>query len=394
MKTSPSPHRPPDAADPPLKAIVIGAGYAGQGHTKALREAGVDVVGLAGRTVEVGAKVALELGIPIFDHNWRALLQEARPQIVAIATPGGTHFEMIKAAIDAGCHVFADKPLATTADDARQLFERARLRGVKTAYAASYWYQPQALFARELVRQGVLGKVYEVEAVSHFHWPPRMPFGWPHRLDTGGGRLNNNFPHLLAITQNVLDGEVLAATGECRNDLKQVPVAEAVHDFREFARRALTEEEAARRQWAEVTSDWAYTAVLRIGNPNDPLEAATTATFRHSALRLGRYPDYIAFYGENGTLHVDGTYMQGPVYLRTDGPNWEQLGVPPHILDALPAESDDTQRNWNQLAREFVADVRGQEHPRYLTFEDGWIYQQVIDAIRATARWVRPGIAT
>ena len=87
------------------------------------------------------------------------------------------------------------------------------------------------------------------------------------------------------------------------------------------------------------------------------LDEAVSVNFRHSALRLGRYGDYMALYGEKGTLHVDGTFMQGPMYLKTDGPTWEELAIPISILDSLPDEVDHTQRNWNQLAREFVADI-------------------------------------
>jgi len=373
-----------------LSALILGAGYAGQGHAQALRLAGVEIVGMASRTAEVGAKIAESLNIPHYRADWRGLLSELRPSIVAVGTPGGTHLEMISAALEAGCHILADKPLATTAADARALYELAQAKRVKTAYAASYWYQPQALFARQLVQSGVLGRVFEIEGVSHFNWPPLMPFGWPHRLETGGGRLNNNFPHKLAIVQNILGGEILAAMGESRNDLKRVPIGQEVHDFREFAKQAMTPDQAAKLKWAEVNSDWAYTALLRVGDPARSLDEAVSVTFRHSALRLGRYTDYIALYGEKGTLHVDGTYMQGPMYLRTDGPNWEELAIPLAIRDSLPAETDHTQRNWNQLAREFVADIRGQPHPRYLTFRDGWIYQEVIDTIRSNKCWVTP----
>ena len=371
----------------PLRAIVLGAGYAGQGHAIALRLAGVEIAGMASRTAEVGAKIAAALQIPRYSPDWRGMLAGLKPEIVAVGTPGGTHVEMISAALAAGCHVLADKPLATTAADSRKLYELAKSKGVKTAYAASYWYQPQALFARELVRSGALGRVFEVEGVSHFHWPPLMPFGWPHRLEMGGGRLNNNFPHKLAIAQNVLGGEVLAAMGESRNDLKRVPIGGDVHDFRDFAKQAMTPEQAAKLKWAEVNSDWAYTALLRIGDPAQSLDDAVSVTFRHSALRLGRYGDYMALYGEKGTLHVNGSYMQGPMYLRTDGRTWEELAIPLSILDRLPEESDHTQRNWNQLAREFVADILGQTPPRYLTFRDGWIYQEVIDTIRSNTCW-------
>jgi predicted dehydrogenase len=373
---------------PPLRALVLGAGYAGQGHAVALRLCGVEIAAMASRTADVGAKISASLQIPRYSADWRGLLAELKPDIVAVGTPGGTHLEMISAALDAGCHILADKPLATTAADARALYQQATTRGVKTAYAASYWYQPQALFARELVRSGTLGRVVEIEGVSHFNWPALMPFGWPHRLESGGGRLNNNFPHKLAIAQNVLGGEVLAAMGESRNDLKTVPIGQQVHDFRDFARQAMTPEQAAKLKWAEVNSDWSYTALLRIGDAAKSLDEAVSVTFRHSALRLGRYGDYMAIYGEKGTLHVDGAYMQGPMYLKTDGPTWEELAIPIAIRDSLPAEPDHTQRNWNQLAREFVADIRGDPHPRYLTFRDGWIYQEVIETIRGNKGWV------
>jgi len=371
-----------------LRAVVIGAGYAGQGHTRALRSADVDVVGMASRTADVGAQVASSLAIPHYSADWRRMIADLKPEIVAVATPGGTHREMIGTALEAGRHVLADKPLATTAADARALYNLAEKHQRKTAYAASYWYQPQALYARELVRQGVLGKILEIEGVSHFNWPKLMPFGWAHRLETGGGRLNNVFPHLLAMTLNILQGEVLACMGESRNDLKRTPIGPAVHDFRDFAKQALTAEEAARPQWSDVNSDWSYTALLRVGNRDEGLDAATSVTFRHSALRLGRYGDYFALYGEKGTLHVDGTYMQGSMYLKTDGPTWEELPVPLSILEQLPEESDHTQRNWNQLAREFAADLRGAPHPRYLTFRDGWIFQELIDTIRSNRCWI------
>ena len=377
-----------------LRALILGAGYAGQGHAVALRLCGAEIAAMASRTADVGAKIAASLKIPRYSADWRGLLSELKPQIVAVGTPGGTHVEMISAALEAGCHVLADKPLATTAADARKLYELAEEKGARTAYAASYWYQPQALFVRELVQGGALGRVFEVEGLSHFHWPPLMPFGWPHRLETGGGRLNNNFPHKLAIVQNILGGEVLAAMGESRNDLKRVPIGPQVHDFREFAKKAMSPEQAAQLKWAEVNSDWSYTALLRIGDPAKGIDDAVSVTFRHSALRLGRYSDYIAIYGEKGTIHVDGTYMQGPVFIKTDGPTWDELAVPLHIIDALPDETDHTQRNWNQLCREFVADIRGQPHPRYLTFRDGWIYQEVIDTVRSNRTWVNvPGAA-
>ena len=369
-----------------IRAMILGSGYAGEGHTLALQRAGVDVVAMASRTLAVCQQMAAKLNIPQAGTDWRSMLAEIKPDIVAVGTPGGVHLEMITAALEVGSHVLCDKPLATTAEDARAIYALAKAKGLKTAYAASYRYQPQALYVRELVSQGRLGTVCEVECVSHYKWPALMPFGWPHRLDMGGGRLNNNFTHKLAIVQQVVGGEILAAMGECRNDLKRVPVGNKVHDFRDYLKQALSPEEAARGEWAAVDSDWSYNVITRIGDRAAAADAVT-ATFRHSALRTGKNPDYIALYGEKGTLHVEGAYMQGAIYLCTDGERWEELSIPAHIRDALPPEPDHSQRNWDQLAREFVADLRGEGYAGYQTFRDGWIYQEVIDIVRAGAGW-------
>lgn len=369
-----------------LRALILGAGYAGEGHTLALRRAGVEIVAMASRTAASCQETAQRLAIPHAGTDWRAMLAELKLDIVAVATPGGTHLEMAAAAIEAGCHVYCDKPLALTAPEARQLYALAKANGVKTAYAASYRYQPQTLYARELVQQGVLGAIHEVECVSHYNWPRLMPFGWPHRLETGGGRLNNNFTHKLAIVQNIVGSEILAAMGETRNDLKRVPVGNKVHDFRDYFKQVLTPEEAAQREWATVDSDWSYTVLVRLGDRNAGVDQAVSATFRHSALNFGKHTDYVAVYGEKGTLHIEGAYTQGAIYLRT-GDVWDEVAVPDHIRAELPPEPDHSQRNWDQLARDFVADIRGEGDSGYPTFRDGWMHQQVIDVVRSGQGW-------
>lgn len=70
-----------------LKAVVIGAGWAGEGHTVALRAAGVDVVALCGRTPDAAHAMAGKLQIDDVRFDWRQALEQLRPDIVSIATP-------------------------------------------------------------------------------------------------------------------------------------------------------------------------------------------------------------------------------------------------------------------------------------------------------------------
>lgn len=375
----------------PFRTLVIGAGTAGQGHILALRSAGAEIVGLSSRTPAATERVAQELGIPRASTDWRGLLEELRPDVCVVATPGGTHYEMITAALRRGCHVLSEKPLATTAEQARELAELARSLGRKTAFAACYGYQPQALFARQLLATETIGPLLEVECVSHFGWPSLMSFGWMHQLAAGGGRLHNHFPNILALLQFTLSATFLSVQGECRNDLRRAPLGLRPSQVRRLQKTGVSDERAATMNWEAVDSDWSYTALLALESPYAPAGRPVSVTVRHSALRTAWPHDYVAFYGERGTLHVQGPYLQGSPILYTGGPTWEELAIPLDILDRLPQETDNTLRNWMQLARDFLHTIRtGQEQGTYPTFDDAARYQALIAAVRESPGSVAP----
>ena len=75
----------------PLRALILGSGYAGEGHTLALRRAGVDVIAMAGRTESAVQAAAARLEIPNAGTDWRQMIDELKPEIVAVGTPGGAH---------------------------------------------------------------------------------------------------------------------------------------------------------------------------------------------------------------------------------------------------------------------------------------------------------------
>ena len=369
-----------------LHGLVLGSGYAGQGHALALRDAGVEIVGMAGRTASVVEQAAAQLEIPSAYTDWQQALKDLQPDIVSVATPGGAHFEPVMAAIEQGCHILCDKPLAATAEQSHLMYLKAQEAGVKTAYAASYRYQPHALLAKQLIAQGAIGEPLEVECVSHFNLDPLIPFGWSHRLDQGGGRLNNNFTHKLAIVLHALDGRVTKVKGEARNDMPAAPVVSGVHDFRTRHGFAPDRADDPDLTWADADAEWSYTVMAQI-EPAIRCAQAVSALFRHGALQPRFDHDHIAFYGREGAIYIKGWYAQGPLFLSTGRREWNQIDMPAAITNSLPAIEDDTQRNWTQLAREFVADIRGQGASPYQTFRDGWIYQEIVEAVRADRQW-------
>jgi predicted dehydrogenase len=195
-----------------LRAVVIGAGWAGEGHTLALRAAGVEVVALCGRTPEPARAPASELRLADVRFDWRAALAELRPEIVSIATPGDTHRAMAEHAAALGCHVMCEKPLAPTAADAEAMLLAVERAEVKHACAATACYSPATLHAAALLKQGVIGALVEIEAYGRFDFPV-VPFGWVHERARGGGLLNNGFPHDFSQALRVSRGRPLRANG-------------------------------------------------------------------------------------------------------------------------------------------------------------------------------------
>ncbi len=369
-----------------LKVLIHGTGYAGQGHAEAFRAESVDVVGIVGRTDSVVRDVASEMHIPFAGTDWGAALEACQPDIVSIGTPGGAHVEPISMAIEQGCHVFCDKPLTESGETSVALYRLARDKGVKTAFAASYRYTPEILHAKRLVAEGVIGEPLEVECISHFNLERNIPFGWSHRREDGGGRLNNNFTHMLSIVTSVIGDTVLAIKGEVRDDLGRAPIVQGVHNFktrRDFIPDNL---EDPSLEWGESNVEWSYTVLARLESKF--ASRPVSVLFRHGGLHPRFNEDHIVFYGSEGAIYIKGHYGNGPLFVYGPEKQWGETELPANIAADVPDVEDDTQRNWQYLVREFVSDIRGAPYKPYPTFREGSQYQQLIDLIRENSGWI------
>lgn len=369
-----------------LKVLVHGTGFGGQGHVDAFRGANAEVVGIVGRTESVVKEVAAQKEIPYAGTDWQTALAECQPDIVSIGTPGGAHYLAIKQAIAHGCHIFCDKPLTVDGPSAKELQQLAEQKQLKTAFASSFRYMPEVLHAKRLVAQGAIGEPVEVECISHFNLERDIPFGWSHRKEDGGGRLNNNFTHKLSIATSVIGEQILAICGEVRDDLEKAPIVEGIHNFkkrREFIPQDLTDPSL---KWGESNVEWSYTVLAKLASPF--AQKPVSVLFKHGGLNPRFNEDHIVFYGTQGAIYIKGHYGQGPLYFYGKNKAWQELPLPQDIASDVPDIEGDTERNWQYLAREFVKDIQGHTVRPYQTFKDGSVYQQLIDLIRQNNNWV------
>jgi predicted dehydrogenase len=116
----------------PLRVLVVGCGNMGASHARAYhRMPEFQVVGLVSRGPASRGALARELGgLPEFGDYGQAL-GATRPDVVSINTYPETHGPFARAAIEAGSHVFCEKPLATTVEEARAVVDAACARSRK-----------------------------------------------------------------------------------------------------------------------------------------------------------------------------------------------------------------------------------------------------------------------
>lgn len=116
-----------------IKVLVAGCGHMGISHSRAYHQLeGFEIVGLVSRSPGSRQKLNAEFGgiYPEFD-NYETALAEAKPDAVSINTYPDTHAEYATKAFEAGAHVFLEKPIAETVEEAQQVVDAAVKAGRK-----------------------------------------------------------------------------------------------------------------------------------------------------------------------------------------------------------------------------------------------------------------------
>lgn len=124
-----------------LRSGVIGTGFMGRVHTRAVRSLGGEVIAYAGRDLERTRQAADEENVQL-TLTPEELVVHPDVDLVHICTPNALHVPLATAAIAAGKHVVCEKPLALTAEEAVSLQEAADAAGVVNAVPFVYRFYP------------------------------------------------------------------------------------------------------------------------------------------------------------------------------------------------------------------------------------------------------------
>jgi predicted dehydrogenase len=142
---------------------VVGLGYWGPNIVRALHEVeGAEVSWICDAVPERLLPMRRRFPAVRATTRFERLLADPNLDAVAIATPVSTHFDLAAAALEAGKHVFVEKPLASSSDAATRLASLAEERGLVLMPGHTFLYSPPVNHVRELIQSGELGDIYFV----------------------------------------------------------------------------------------------------------------------------------------------------------------------------------------------------------------------------------------
>ena len=142
-----------------LRVGVLGAGaWAQFAHIPGWqRDPRCEVVAICDVEKDRAEDFAARFGIPHATDDWQALVNNPTIDVIDVATPSHTHFELSSAALEAGKHVLCEKPVAYDFRETRRLAELARSKGRKTKLGFTFRYSPGVQYAKSLIDEGFVG---------------------------------------------------------------------------------------------------------------------------------------------------------------------------------------------------------------------------------------------
>jgi predicted dehydrogenase len=372
-----------------IKVAIFGIGFMGRVHTEALWRLGnIEVVGVAGRTLQAARKFADNLGIERATGNYQDLLADADVDAVHICAPNDLHYPMAKAAMEAGKHVLCEKPLASTVAEAESMIALANKNGLAHCTLFNVRSYPQVQNMRRMCEAGELGEIYVVQGTYSQDWL-LYDTDWNWRIETGASRTFADIgSHWCDLAEHVtgLRMTSLCADLQTFHRTRKKPK----HSVETFAGKTLQPNEYD--EVAIRTEDFA-SMMFAMGETRGAMTVSQVSGGRKNRLFLEVFGSKasVAWSGEspeelwighrnepNQIVIKDSVLMQPESRSFTDLPGGHAEGYP------------DT---FKQTFRRFYKCVADRSAPiEYPTFEDGIRQMRILDTVLESSKkktWVQ-----
>jgi predicted dehydrogenase len=344
---------------------VIGSGsWAGHFIAGGQRHPKARVVAVCNPNIESAQRMADRHGVANAIGDVGELL--ARPDIdaVAIVTPNDSHAAIAIASVAAGKHVICEKPMAMNVEEARSMKTAADEAGVVTSINFTWRHPAAAVYARHLVSQGEVGRIFHINGCFHQGWliNPSVPLIWRVRKEkTGSGCLGDIGAHIVDLAEWVTGEQITSLVADTTTFIDERPLQDGSGN-------------------GQVDVDDAASLLVRFGNG-----AMGSLTSSRYVMTEGM-DQRLEIYGDKGVIIMDFNDQQ---HLRASIGRFakenQMLSIP------VPARFKNTHQDYLQQNVKNFIDAIDSGEPNSPSFADGLHNQEILEAVETSVRdrtWV------
>jgi predicted dehydrogenase len=328
-----------------VKVGIIGSRFEADIHAASFQilpdEA--EVVAVASPTPGNAEKLAKRYGIERIFTDYQQMLAKKDIEMITITAPNYLHAQMTIDAANVGKHVVCEKPLCMTLEEADEMIDVCKKKGVLLMYAEELFFTPKYVKAKQMADEGAFGKVYMVKQCEK-HFGPHADWFWDVER-SGGGVFMDMGCHGIAFCYWFLG----------RPDIKNVYCQMATHVHKD---KTKGEDDSI--------------CIIEFAN-------GAIGLIEDSWARRGGMEDRIEIYGEGGVTYAD-------LHMGNALPTFSEYGYG-YAVEKAPSTKGWTWPVFDELynygfpqeMQHFARCVRGKEEPQ-ATGEDGRVVQEVLYA--------------
>jgi predicted dehydrogenase len=235
-----SPHsaHPRAGEAPEIRVGLLGYGFMGKAHVNAYKKipyiftpppALPRLMAICGLGEEIVSAAAQRFGFERYYTEWQELVADQDIQVFDDVGSNDIHAQPSIAAAQAGKHVICEKPLARTAAEAREVWQKVEAAGVKNMVGFNYRFVPAIRLAKQLIDEGQLGEIIHFRACYLQDWMASAATPWVWRFNEANagpaGTLGDLGSHVIDLSR-FLVGEPLWVTGMLGRFTREKPLSD------------------------------------------------------------------------------------------------------------------------------------------------------------------------
>jgi len=332
-----------------IRFAIIGCGRIAQRHAAHIISRGV-LEAVCDNKIDKAHALAAAHSARAYDTIEELLQKEKGIDVVVICTPNGLHAEHSIKALNAGCHVLCEKPMAITTQSARAMIAAAEKNNRHLFIVKQNRFNPPVQAIRQLLQEGRLGNIYSFQLSCFWNRNKEYYQDWRGTREMDGGTLYTQFSHFIDLLYWML------------GDVNKVQALIANYAHRE-----------------SIAFEDTGMVLLE-------MHSGAIGTLNYTVNSYGRNMEgSLTLFGEKGTVKIGGQYLNELVYQSIDGyrlPD-QAPGAPPNQYGTYEGSMSNHDKVYDNLVS-----VLQHQAPMYANALDGLKTVEIIENIYMAATHV------